>query len=159
MALPRILLIDDFKVRTQQVEAIVQFLDYPITVLMPADGYVSLGALDDVMAIIVGNNVDKQATLLKNITEQAPKMPMLLLIERGTALQVATPILKMVTQCLEWPTSYVALNETLSKYQQLFEQHAPKPPVPVTKGLSGKSAAISKTRTLIKQVANSGQRS
>lgn len=155
MALPRLLLIDDHQARAQQVEAVVQFLGYPIATLTATDGYVPLNALEDVMTIMVGNGVDKQATLLKHIADQAPNIPLVLLIDRGCALQIATPIQKMVTQCHEWPTSYSAFNDQLTKFKQLFEQHAPKQTTPVTKGLAGKSAVISEVRALIKQVADS----
>ncbi|MEQ1637098.1 MAG: sigma-54 dependent transcriptional regulator [Methylococcales bacterium] len=155
MAMPRILLIDDNKTRTQQVETVIQFLNYPVTTLNATEGQLVLNTLDDVMAIVVGNGVDKQATLLKTITDQAPKIPLVLLIDRGTGLQIATPIQKMVTQAHEWPTNYSLFSELLSKFKQAYEQQNPQQSRAVVKGLAGKSAIIERTRALISQVADS----
>ena len=154
MALPRILLIDDNKSRAQQVATIVQFLDHPLTTLSATDNDAALTAFDDVMVILVGNGIDKQATLIKTITDRAPKIPLVLLIDRGTGLQIATPIQKMVTQLFEWPTIYTPFNDLLSKCKLLHAQNTPKPSSP-TKGLAGKSTAIANTRALIAQVAES----
>ncbi|NOT83959.1 MAG: sigma-54-dependent Fis family transcriptional regulator [Methylococcaceae bacterium] len=155
MVLPRILLIDDNKIRTQQVQTVVQFLDYPVTTLNATEGQLSLNALDDVMVIVVGNGVDKQATLLKIITDQAPKIPVVLLIDRGTSLQIATPIQKMVSQCHEWPTNYALFSDLLSKFKQAHVQQSPKQHTSASKSIAGKSAVIESTRALIAQVADS----
>lgn len=155
MALPRILLIDDNKTRARQFEMVVKFLEYPITSCLANECDALLQNLDEVMAIVVGNGIDKQATVLKNLVERAPDLPLVLLIDRGTKQQIATPVQKLVNDFQEWPTTYSIFNEQLNKFKQLYEQNRPVTVAPVNKGLAGRSIAISRTRELITQVANS----
>jgi sigma-54 specific flagellar transcriptional regulator A len=155
MALPRILLIDDNKTRAQQFEAIVQFLDHPVTTLAATDADAALNTLDDVMLIVVGNGVDKQASLIKTLTDRASKIPLVLLVDRGAGMHIATPIQKMITQYYEWPSTYTVFNGLLKKFKHRYAQQAPKQPSPANKGLAGKSTAIGRTRRLIEQVADS----
>lgn len=155
MALLRILLVDDNNTRAQQFEVVTQFLEYNVTRMEANAGESLFADLEDVVAIVVGNGIEKQATVLKNLAERAIETPLVLLIDKGTALQVATPVQKMVHSVLEWPSNYAVWSELLSKFKQQHEFNQPKKPASAHRGLAGRSAAIKQTIALIEQVADS----
>lgn len=153
MALPHILLIDDNKERARQFENILLFLEYPVSI-KNASNYVS--ALDkhkDVRAIFIGNNYEKQATLLKNVLDKVSGLPVILLVERENSSQISTVVRKMVTKVQEWPSSYPIFIETLKKLP------IPKKVAGISRnkasntGLTGNSQSIKLIRSLIEQVA------
>jgi len=155
MALPRILLIDDDRTRIQQFESILLFLEYQVSVVSSVDYISALNTIDSVSGVFVGNGCEKQATLIKTVLDAVSDLPIVLLIDKGTSLQIPTAIQKMVTQVHEWPTNHTIFVETLKKLP------VPKKVVPITsnigntKGLAGKSQSICQVRTLIDQVASS----
>ncbi len=155
MALSRIILIDDNKVRTQQFENILAFLDYQVSSVNSSKYDLLLNSLENISAIFIGNGCDKQAKLIKNVTDKASGLPIFLLIEKGGLSQIPTAIQKLVTECHEWPSYYLVFNPLLQKLL------TPKKPAKTlknrsaNKGLTGKSEAIDKIRTLIDQVADS----
>ena len=161
MALPRILLIDDNKTRSQQLEAVFQFMGYRVESVGSADYSSCLGETDQLCGIFVGDGIEKQATVVSGIVERADKIPVSLLINKGTALQVSTAITNSVFQVLEWPTTYPVLKPMLDKLQASGAQTT----FTVREGvdrrsssverLKGKSQAIVDIRKLIDQVAES----
>ncbi len=151
MALPEILLIDDNGTRIQQIETVLNFLEYGVTVTGSADCEAALNDIDKIDAVFVGGGGEKQAALIRTVTETASDVPLFLVVDKG-APPLATPIQQMLTGILEWPTVYPLLSELLNSLSPRFES-AKK--VQANKGLSGHSKAIQKTRELIDQVAKS----
>ena len=151
MALPEILLIDDTTRRTQQVEIVLQFLEYSVITVTSQDWEPVLREHDGIDAVFVGGGGEKQASLIKTVTETAGDIPVVLLVESGGA-QVVSAIQQMVSKILEWPTVYSQLIEVLEGLPQPIQ---PTKKVQPDKGLAGKSKAIQKTRDLIDQVAKS----
>lgn len=149
MELPEILLIDDDPIRTQQVEAVLSFLEYGITSTGSNDW--QSPDLADVDVVFVGAVVEKQATLLRNVGESAGDRPVFLLTEKD-APPVSSSIEQMISGVLEWPTVYPVLIEMLNDLPQ--RQTAPGKN-PSHKGLAGCSKAIQQTREQIDQVAKS----
>ncbi len=161
MALPRILLIDDNKTRVLQLEAVFQFMGYRVESAGSADYASCFGETDQLCGIFVGDGIERQATVVSDIVERADKIPVSLLINKGTALQVSTAITNSVFQVLEWPTTYPVLKPILDKLPTSGTQTA----FTVREGidrrsssverLKGKSQAIADIRKLIDQVAES----
>lgn len=161
MALPRILLIDDNKTRVHQLEAVFQFMGYRVESVGSADYVSCFGETDQLCGIFVGDGIEKQATVVSDIVERADKIPVSLLINKGTALQVSTVITNSVFQVLEWPTTYPVLKPMLDKLPTSRTQTT----FTVREGsdrrsfsidrLKGKSQAIVGIRKLIDQVAES----
>jgi sigma-54 specific flagellar transcriptional regulator A len=151
MALPEILLIDDNGTRIQQIETVLRFLEYSVTVAGSADYEAALNDSDGIDAVFVGEGSEKQATLIRTIVEKAGDMPIFLLVDKGTQA-LATPVQQMLTGVLEWPTVYPLLIELLNGLPQRLE---PPKKSQANKGLAGHSKAIQKTRDLIDQVAKS----
>ncbi|WAR43446.1 sigma-54 dependent transcriptional regulator [Methylomonas rapida] len=151
MVSPGILLIDDNVIRAQQVETILKFLEYGVTAVGSGECQGVLQEIDDYAAVFVGAASEKQASLLRIVSDKAAELPIFLLVEKDSQ-PVSSAIQQMVTQILEWPTVYSVLAGLLSDLPQLRalprkgSQH---------KGLAGRSKAIQKTRELIDQVAKS----
>lgn len=161
MALPRILLIDDNKTRIQQLETVFQFMGYKVESVGSADYSSCFGETDELCGIFVGDGIEKQATVVSDIVERAGKIPVSLVINKGTALQVSTAITNSVLQVLEWPTTYSILKPVLEKLptsgiQKTFTvREGTDRRLNSAERLKGKSRAITDIRKLIDQVAES----
>lgn len=162
MALPRILLIDDNRTRSQQLEAVFQFMGYTIETVSSTDYASCFSETNQLSGVFVGDGIDKQATVVSDIVGRADKIPVTLVINKGTGLQVSTIIANSVSQVLEWPTTYPVLKPILDKLPAVSD-------IPTTftvrdgsdrrsssvERLKGKSQAIVGIRKLIDQVAES----
>jgi sigma-54 specific flagellar transcriptional regulator A len=156
MALPQILIIDDDSKRIQQFENVLSFLEYQVFAANSTNFLSKLKDIGNVNAIFIGNGCEKQATLIKTVLESVSVLPIILLIDKGFKAQVPTAVLKMVSQCQEWPTTYSTFSETIVKLlsdSKTEEQNGRRGKV--NKGLSGNSSGIKEIRNLIDQVASS----
>ncbi len=161
MALPRILLVDNNKARIQQLEAVFQFMGYAIEAVGSADYIPCFSETDQLCGVFVGDGIERQAIVVSDIVERADKIPVILLINKGTALQVSTIIINSVSQVLEWPSTYSVVKPILDKLPVSATQKV----FTVREGydrrsssverLKGKSQAIVGIRKLIDQVAES----
>ncbi|MDO9169334.1 MAG: sigma-54 dependent transcriptional regulator [Methylobacter sp.] len=161
MALPRILLIDDNKTRIQQLETIFQFMGYRIEIAGSADYISHFSEIDHLGGIFAGDGIEKQATVLSDIVGRANNVPVILLINKGTLLQVSTAITQSVFQVLEWPTTHPVLKPILDKLSVFgtkttftVREKSDRRSSSVER-LKGKSQAIVGIRKLIDQVAES----
>ncbi len=155
MALSQILLIDDKQSITQQFETILSFLEYQVSVSTTSDYLSFLNKLDDLSAVFIVNGCEKQAALIRAVTETVPGLPVILLIQKGTLFQVSTAISKMVTKIQEWPTSYLVFIKTLKQIPLPQKANVMSQNRVASKGLAGNSQSISNIRELINQVAGS----
>jgi len=153
MSLPQLLIIDDNRTRTQQLETIFPFMEYQVFISGSEDYLPLLKENNNVSAVFIGNGCDKQASLIKSVLENNSGLPLVLLINPGTKSQVSTAVQKMVSVCLEWPTTYTVLSEVLSKLSA--EKTASQKLKLSNSGLSGKSPAIQTIIDSIAQVASS----
>jgi sigma-54 specific flagellar transcriptional regulator A len=161
MALPRVLLIDDNKIRTQQLETIFQFMEYKIDTAGSADYASCFTETDQLSGVFVGDGIEKQATVISNIVERVNKVPVIFVIAEGTAHQVPTAITNSVFHVLEWPATHPVLKPILDKLlvsgaQKTFmvRSESDRRSSSVDR-LKGKSQAIAGIRKLIEQVAES----
>jgi sigma-54 specific flagellar transcriptional regulator A len=132
-----------------------------------SSGYISsLADADLLCGVFVGDGIDKQAAVVSDIVERADKIPVILLIDKGTALQVSTVISNRVFQVLEWPATYIGLKPIIDKLSvsQVQQQEDQRRPLDrrdydrrssSIERLKGKSQAIINIRKLIAQVAES----
>ena len=161
MALPRILLIDNNKTRIHQLEAVFQFMGYQTESAGSADAASCFSEADQLCGIFVGDGIDKQATVVGDIVARANQVPVILVINKGTALQISSMITHSVSQVLEWPTTYPVLKPILDKLltsvtkTAVTVQDASDPRSSSVERLKGKSQAIVNIRKLIDQVAES----
>lgn len=156
MALPRIILIDDNPARGQQFLAVIQFLEYRGELYSAENFSEKMHSVDDVLTVFVGAGIDKQATVIKSVVELVTGIPVILLIDKGTFLQVPSAIQNLVTSIQEWPVTYTVLMDSLQALQHKQQNHVKSAPrSPDNKGLAGSSEAIKQVRFLIDQVADS----
>ena len=109
MALPCILLIDDNKTRSQQLEIILWFMEYRVETLDSSNYVSSVCEFDQLFGIFIGHGINKQAAIIRDIVDKAGKIPVVLLIDKGTSLQVSTALNNDAFQVLEWPVTYPGL--------------------------------------------------
>ncbi|WP_020159752.1 sigma-54 dependent transcriptional regulator [Methylobacter marinus] len=166
MALPRILLIDDNKTRSQQFEIILQFMEYQVETAGSSNYAAVIGQIEPVFGIFVGDGIDKQALVIKEIVELTDNVPVILLIDKGAALRVPTAINNRVFQVQEWPVAYPGLKPTIDKLSAAYGQRQGNPVnfqerrvyerrSSAIERLQGNSQAIVNIRKSIAQVAES----
>jgi sigma-54 specific flagellar transcriptional regulator A len=109
MALPCILLIDDNKTRSQQLEIILWFMEYRVETLDSSNYVSSVCEFDQLFGVFIGHGINKQAAIIRDIVDKAGKIPVVLLIDKGTSLQVSTALNNDAFQVLEWPVTYPGL--------------------------------------------------
>jgi sigma-54 dependent transcriptional regulator, flagellar regulatory protein len=171
MALPCILLIDDNKARSQQFEIIFQFMEYRVESVDSSNYIYSTCEFDQLFGIFVGNGINEQAAIISDIMDKAGKIPVILLIDKGTLLQVSEALGNEVFQVLEWPVTYPVLKLITDKIavshgrQESGQQQAIQRSPVDRRGydrrfsaldrLKGNSQAIVNIRKSINQVAES----
>ena len=109
MALPCILLVDDNKTRSQQVEIILRFMEYRVETVDSSNYDSSACEFEQLFGIFVGNGIPKQDAIISDIIDKAGKIPVVLLIDKGALLQVSAALNNDVFQVLEWPVTYPGL--------------------------------------------------
>ncbi|BCG64282.1 MAG: sigma-54 dependent transcriptional regulator, flagellar regulatory protein [Methyloprofundus sp.] len=154
MAGARIILIDDNQSRRQQFSAVIQFLEYQIKLFDVEELSSGLSQLEGVVAVFVGLGTERQVSVIKQVLQQVATIPVILLIDKGTRLQVPSAVQTIVKAVQEWPVTYSVLMDFLQSLPTLNQQQASAANIS-NKGLAGKSQAIKQVRLLIEQVANS----
>jgi sigma-54 specific flagellar transcriptional regulator A len=167
MVLPRILVIDNNTIRSQQLEVIFQFMEYQAVFAGTSDYGSITGQVEQYAGIFVGDvEPQKRALVIKEIAAQAGKIPLILLVDTGAADEVPSAIDKMVHQVLEWPITYASLKRVTDKLFSAFWQeiglsnpHSDRRACDRRSSsivrLQGNSQAIVNVRKLIDQVADS----
>ena len=115
MALPCILLVDDNKTRSQQLEIILRFMEYRVETADSSNYVATAFDFDQLSGIFVGDSINKQSVIVGDIVDKARKIPVVLLIDKGATLQVSTALDNDVVQVLEWPVTYPRLKLIIDK--------------------------------------------
>ncbi|MGZ5052007.1 MAG: sigma-54 dependent transcriptional regulator [Methylobacter sp.] len=161
MALPRILIVDNNKIRVQQFEAVFQFLGYAVEAASSTDYSACFNDIDHLCGVFVGDDLDKQAAVVSDIVDRADHIPVILLVNKNATAQLSSIITNNVSQVLEWPTTHPVIKPLLDKLPRAGNQ----PAFVVRQGterrassadrLKGNTPAIVAIRKLIDQVAES----
>jgi sigma-54 dependent transcriptional regulator, flagellar regulatory protein len=120
MALPCILLIDDNKTRSQQVEIILRFMEYRVETLDSSNYAASACEFEQLFGIFIGNGINKQAAVIRDIVDKAGKIPVILLIDKGLSLEVPAALDNDIFQVLEWPVTYPGLKLITDKISAAY---------------------------------------
>ena len=163
--MPRILYIDENQSRSMEFINILEFVEYRVDVATSSTYQELFTDLDDVIAIFVGNSIDKQASLMISVQERARTIPVILLTGKEAESQIPSAIQQVVSQVLSWPATFAELKKLLDNLPTTLLRHGnPRTGMDrrvyqrrMTLGprLEGKSQAIIHVRKLIDQVANS----
>jgi len=165
MVLPRVLLVDDNKTRTQQLEIVLQFMEYQVETATSLNYRSYVDELDSLLVIFLGNGIARQAAMLRELEERTNNIPVILLTDRGCTHQVTAVMNNLVFHVLEWPVTYPDLKRIIKKLpdssaQQQMNQGNSLETVTehrfsAAERLQGTSRAIVNVRKLIHQVAES----
>lgn len=154
MGSPSILLIDEHPSRAQQFEIILNFLEYSVQIIGADDCESYLSDCEGNCAVFIGGG-DTQGALVKSVVERVGDIPVFLLVEKDSVIQVSNTVQKLVAKVVEWPVTYPALNEALLSLPVMEKSVREPRKSSNDKGLAGNSRAIRQTRDLIDQVASS----
>jgi sigma-54 dependent transcriptional regulator, flagellar regulatory protein len=177
MALPYILLVDDNKTRSQYLETILQFMEYPINTANSSNYNTIDCKFVELNGVFIGDGLKNQASIISNIASNAEKAPIILIIDKDTSIQKSALLNNDIFQVLEWPFTYPALKRVTDKMSASTGprdsgQEQGSPPVTLRRGfldrrsgfdrrlsaqdrLKGTSKAIVNIRKAITQVAKS----
>lgn len=144
----------------------MQFMEYPIDTFTSSDYAVSMDVHGQLFAVVVGDGMDRQATIIKDVIDRVNKTPVILLVDKGTVSQVSTAISQMVYEILECPVTYSNLKQITDKLSLSFSQQQEARKIlsdvrsdarrlSCIEKLIGQSKAIVNIRKLIAQVAES----
>ncbi|MBE0436307.1 MAG: sigma-54-dependent Fis family transcriptional regulator [Methylomicrobium sp.] len=166
MAWPCIILIDDNQTRALQFKAVLEFMEHRVEMALPstiADGIERCGK--DLIAVFIGDSIDKQASVIKSVLEKTERAPVILLKDKDVVGALSTAVEDMLFQQLVWPTTHFALKKLLDEilasiYNGQIPRHALDRRVydrrlSSKQRLKGNSKAIANVCKLIDQVAES----
>ncbi len=149
-----ILLVTSSSQISNQIQVILEFLDYSVT-QCGFDALETQNSLQKFSAIFVENSTITESAISR-LREQGLEQPVVLIINQTTEQRIDNNTLSNLTNAfISWPLSQKQLSQTLQTLR-LNESHSKQPrrSVELFRSLSGESAAIKKTRQLIKQVAD-----
>jgi sigma-54 specific flagellar transcriptional regulator A len=167
MVLPRILVIDNNAIRSQQLEVIFQFMEYQAVFAGTSDYGSITGQIDQYAGIFIGEvEPPKRGLVIKEIAAQAGKIPLILMMDKGSTDDISTAIEKIIFQVLEWPATYASLKRITDKlFTAFWREMGLNSPYSDRRAydrrsssivrLQGNSPAIVNVRKLIDQVADS----
>ena len=162
MVLSRILLVDDNKTRSQQLETVLQFMEYQVEIATSLNYETYIDKFDDLVVIFLGHDVAKQAAIFKTFEKRTRTIPLILLTDKDSVPQLSTATNNLVLPILEWPATYPDLKKIIDKLPDStlpapIHQAAlrDEPRFSAIDRLQGNSHAIGMVRKLIHQVAES----
>jgi sigma-54 specific flagellar transcriptional regulator A len=172
MVLPSILLIDDNKTRAQQLEIVLQFMEYRVKMADSSDYGASDREFSQLSGIFIGSGIPGQAAIMSDIAARAGKIPLILVIGKDVSLQApAQPLPSEVFQVLEWPVTHPILKRLIDKITAFHERQMPGRELTIKRSpldrrgydrrfsaldrLKGNSQKIINIRKAINQVAES----
>lgn len=118
--MPSILLVDDNKTRSQHLETVFQFMEYEVKIANSTDYDQVDCELDQLFGIFIGDGLHKQATIINSLAKKAEKIPVILVLDKGTSLQDSPLFNHDIFQVLEWPVTYPSLKRLTDKITSTF---------------------------------------
>lgn len=121
MAWPCIILIDDNQTRSLQFKAILEFMEHrvetcPVSAI--AESIERCG--EDLIAVFIGDSVDRLASVVKSVLEKAGRAPVVVLKDKDFAAPLPTAVEEMIFQQFSWPTTYIELKKLLDEILALI---------------------------------------
>ncbi|MGR9053671.1 MAG: sigma-54 dependent transcriptional regulator, partial [Gammaproteobacteria bacterium] len=136
MAGLRFLLIDDDQIRTRQFQDILEFLEYRVEIVA-SQGIDEYGDCSegDIAAIFVGDNLDKQARIIKAVAEKTDTIPIIMLKGRGSELLLSSALEQLLFEQIDWPATYTEFNKLLGRLPTIATEEAPVKEAPIASTL------------------------
>lgn len=166
MVWPCIVLIDENQTRALEFKAVFEFMEHRVETVLPMTlaECIERGG-EDLIAVFVGDTIDKQAAVIKSVLEKTERTPVILLKNKDAVLQLSSAVEEMLFQKLEWPSTHLEVKKLLDRiiasiYEGKVPRHALDRRVydrrlPSKQRLKGNSREIMTVCKLIDQVAGS----
>ena len=183
MALPCILIVDDNKIRSFQMEIILQFMEYRVQTVESLNYLDSLGKLDQFFGVFLGQGLNQQTKIIDDIVSDTGNIAFVLVMDKGSDRNIKCQNIINETrnkvsfhnerfQVLEWSFTYTDLKQILinisssnKEYKNISQQNSTQRSALDRRGydrrfyaldrLKGNSQAIVNIRQSIAQVAES----
>ena len=153
MNLQSILLVAPETEDRRQIQAILEFCEYPVVAVAPEALEETLTQGGDFRTAIVAAS-QGLARAVQTLRRHGPATPVVVLHRRGEGASLPSGVAGDVTATLDWPTTYPLLTELLQRLLREREAKKPRRSVELFRSLTGDSPAIRQTRRLIEQVAD-----
>nr|WP_286293242.1 sigma-54-dependent Fis family transcriptional regulator [Methylomarinovum sp. IN45] len=137
----------------RQIQAILEFCEYPVVAAAPDELEQTLPEAGDFRTAIIATSQGLAKTV-QALKRHSPATPVVVLRRRGEGGVLPTGVAADVTATLDWPTTYPLLTELLQRLLRERGTKKPRRPMELFRSLSGDSPAIRQTRRLIEQVAD-----
>ncbi|BCX81637.1 sigma-54 dependent transcriptional regulator, flagellar regulatory protein [Methylomarinovum caldicuralii] len=137
----------------RQIQAVLEFCEYPVVTAAPDELEQILPEAGDFRTAIIAASQGLARTV-QTLKRHSPATPLVVLRRRGEGGSLPTGVVADVTATLDWPTTYPLLTELLQRLLRERETKKPRRPMELFRSLSGDSPAIRQTRRLIEQVAD-----
>lgn len=113
--MPSILIVDDNKTRSQHLETVLQFMEYQVKTT-DSSGFDTVDCeLGELFGVFVGDGLHKQAKIINDLVKRVEKLPIILVLDKGTSLQDSSVFNHDIFQVLEWPVTYPSLKRLTDK--------------------------------------------
>jgi sigma-54 specific flagellar transcriptional regulator A len=152
MASRRALLIKDQRSFCQQLEIVLQFIDYELHSVAVEELESELSESAYCVVFVAVDEVDEP--ILARLAELHRHVPMVLVGEKNAHRPFSPRLESLAASKLEWPSTYAVLADCLEKLLNPGAD-APVRSAELFRSLGGNSQAIHRTRKLIQQVAGS----
>ncbi len=154
MKLQSILLVAPDTEDRRQIQAVLEFSEYPVVAVESGELESVLSGGDDFrVALVAGDQA--LARTVQRLHQQSPRTPIVVVRRRGEQDDLPTAVEEAVVGTLDWPTTYPLLTELFQRLSREREiGRRSRRSLELFRSLTGESPAIRRTRKLIEQVAD-----
>ncbi|HEB77252.1 MAG TPA: sigma-54-dependent Fis family transcriptional regulator [Methylothermaceae bacterium] len=154
MQLQSILLVAPETEDRRQIQAILEFSEYPVVAVTPGELTRLLDKEDGFRAALVSRD-QALAQTVQRLRQHSPQTPIVIIRRREDRDPLPTLVEEAMVATLDWPTTYPLLTEL---FQRLLRERdanrRSRRSLELFRSLTGDSPAIQQTRRLIEQVAD-----
>ena len=151
----RILLIDSTPQRGNELKNVLEFLEYEVLLTDFSDSNEILTEIGTYCAVIIGDGVEKLASIVKTLNKHEKGIPIVLVADKDSTPIIPSALDDMIVLVQEWPTTHSKLTKTFQQLRVFREsgRREDRRSLELFRSLAGSSQRIQKIRKLIQQVA------
>lgn len=153
MEIQPILLLEENPGLREQAQAILEFSELKVVAAAPPQLEQALQE-GEFRSVILGSVGGGLAQVVRSLRENLPEAPLVLLARRDQKIELPSMVEAEISATMEWPTTYTLLKDLLERLQHERTGKKTGRSLELFRSLTGESAAIQRTRTLIQQVAD-----
>jgi len=155
----KVLVIDADVQRAGNLLTVLEFIEFDALHTTDCEGWRAHGGQPtEFIAVIVGgcDSLPALEQLLQGLREHVPELPILMLVEKGSALPLSGDLAQAIHGRIELPVRYAQLSEILGNarsFRETREKRSRRRPTELFRSLVGQGPAIGAVRRQIEQVA------